>query len=409
MTLTANKIQNSQTFLAKYTLDGTCKFSGCKNEEADRRLPVARDLRNYFKDGINRFPDFEKGDLKVGVGPGTALLEIGVALGLAIKTPSAATVVNALTSGAEFVETVIGGTNILETPDERTARLEMELESDPNKKEILELKLEDLKSKKGSELWTLKGKGSEQKAEMIISAVQFGAGVIGGIQSLLSIGSRFIRGDQPEEKSLSILDKLFFSTTSLFNGALMLFSSGEKTLLASLIENKGLEENGEKLKAVFDHGNSIRSNGRSDFRCFMEWVGMSFFTWFKDIKIGSFSVKDVFDVGISSLAMWNGSEYFRDYHKDEKTSSKTLMENIFSWKPAGKWYLNSFREKFVSPLIALTGYKPPKISVVGDEVIVESKNLEGLVSSETHLAHAIEDENPPEFSLRNATRRVAIR
>ncbi len=142
---------------------------------------------------------------------------------------------------------------------------------------------------------------------------------------------------------------------------------------------------GKKTQAVFEHGNSIRSNGRSDFRCFMEWVGMSFFTWFKDIKVGSFSVKDVFDVGISSLAIWNGSEYFRSYSKDKKATSKTLMENIFSSQPVAKWYLNSFREKFVSPLIALTGYKPPKISAPRDEVSVEVENKE-------HLSEKSQDE-----------------
>lgn len=406
--LTANKIQNTSTFLAKYTLDGSCKFSGCKNEEANRRLPVARELRNYFEDGINKFPDVKKGDFKVGVGPGTALLEIGVALGLAFKTPSAATVVNALTSGAEFVETLIGGAHILEPQKERETRLAIDSETNIEKKEALKLELEKSKSDKGSKLWDWKNKGSEQKAEMAISGVQFGAGVAGGLQSLFSIGGRLISGNQPEEKSLSILDKLFFSTASLFNGALMLFASGEKTLIASLIENKGLEENGEKLKAVFEHGNSIRSNGTSDFRCFMEWVGMSFFTWFKDIKVGSFSVKDVFDVGISSLAIWNGSEYFRKYDKDEKTSSKTLMGNIFSWQPAAKWYLNSFREKFVTPLIALTGYNAPKISVIGDEVVVESQKIEHQKSGETHSGFGLEDVIAPAFSQPPVGKRVAV-
>lgn len=405
--LTANKIPNALIYQAKYTLDGGCKFSGCKKEEADKRLPIARGLRNYFEDGINKFPDVKKGELALGVGPSTALLEIGVALGLAFKTPSAATVVNALTSGAEFVETIIGGTHILETDNEKRIRLQMDSETDVEIKEELRKKLEEAKSSKGQKLWTLDGKGSEQQAEMIISGVQFGAGAIGGVQSLLSIGGRFLNGSQPEEKSLSILDKLFFSTTSLFNGALMLFSSAEKTLISSLIENRGLEENGKPLQDVFEHGNSIRSNGRSDFRCFMEWVGMSFFTWFKDIKLGSFSVKDIFDVGISSLAVWNGSEYFRDYNKDKKVTSSTLMENIFSWQPAAKWYLSSFREKFVSPLIALTGYKAPKISIQGDEVIVDVENKEYLLEKPQYeplktSPHQLPIDNSPSLSrLRN--------
>lgn len=410
MTLIASKIQNTSTYQAKYTLDGTCKFSGCKKEEADRRLPVARELRNYFEEGINRFPDIKKGDFKVGVGPGTALLEIGVALGLAFKTPSAATVVNALTSGAEFVETLIGGTHVLETDDEKKIRFQMESESDTGKQEEFRKKLEELKSNKGQELWTLKGKGSEQQAEMIISGVQLGAGVVGGVQSLLSIGSRFIRGEQLEGKSLSILDKLFFSTASLVNGALMLFSSGEKTLISSLIENRGLEENGEKLQDIFNHGNSIRSNGRSDFRCFMEWIGMSFFTWFKDIKLGNFSVKDIFDVGISSKAIWDGSEYFRDYGKDEITGSKTLMENIFSWNPVMKWYLNSFRERFVSPLISLTGYKSPKISIHGDEVHVEVQNTEqhGILPKQEELSYSAQDPSHSGFSDLPRSRNLAV-
>ena len=70
------------------------------------------------------------------------------------------------------------------------------------------------------------------------------------------------------------------------------------------------------------------------------------------------------------------------------------MENIFSWQPAMKWYLNSFREKFVSPLIALTGYKPPKISIQGEEVVVVVENNSQAKSIET-----AESLSPPVESL----------
>lgn len=396
MTLTAEKIVKPVTYQAKYHLNGESKFSGCKYKEAEKRLPVARELRNYFEEGINKFPG--KGNLSIGVGPGTALLEIAVALGLAVRSPSAATVVNAITSGGELVETIIGGTHILETERERDVRLQIESEADLSRKEELKKKLEEYKSDSGKNLWDWNGKGTEQRAEMVISSVQLGAGVAGGLQTILGLVSKLIKGENAEEKSLSILDKLFFSSTSLLNGALMLFASGEKTLLASLIENRGLEDGNKKIHEAFEHGNSIRSNGRSDFRCFMEWVGMSFFTWFKDIKLGSVSVKDVFDIGISSLAVWNGSEYFRNFGKEEKTSSKTLMENIFSYKSIMSWYLSSFREKFVSPLIALTGYKPPEITTIGDEVSVKVfGSEESLVSSEPVLPQ----ENPPALKLAN--------
>jgi hypothetical protein len=393
--MTAAITQTNRKIQATYSLCGEALIPSDTNktDEAKRRTPFARVIRSYFKDGINKLPSKE--GFGFGVGPGTAILELFGAGALAWKSFSAATAVNLLTSGAELFETIIGGTNILEDKDEAKARIELEAEKnsiikDPDKQEELELKLEELKNREGKNAWTRAEKGSEQKAEMYISGVQLSAGIAGGIQTLFSLGSK-ISGNEKEESEIPLFDKIWLSAASLVNAGLMLFASGEKTLISTLIENRGLEQDGKKLQPVFGHGNSIRLNAESDFRCFLEWTGMAFFTWFKNLSFKNFSVKDAFDIGISTKAILKGSEYFRKFGKEEKVESgKNLMGNVFGWDFGKQLYLGTeskpgIREKYIAPFLELTGSKPPKVYIRGGEVVceVESENINARTENES--------------------------
>jgi len=394
--MTAAITQTNRKIQATYSLTGEALIpSGSnKSNEAKRRAPHARAIQSYFKHGINKLPD--KKSFGFGVGPGTAILELLGAGALAFKSFSAATAVNLLTSGAELFETIIGGTNILEDKDEAKVRLELEAErnsmtKNPEKQEELELKLERFKNRDGISAWNSKEKGSEQKAEMYISGVQLGAGVAGSIQTLFSLGSKF-SGNENEQSEISLFDKIWLSAASLVNAGLMLFSSGEKSLISNLMENRGLEnENGKKLQPIFDHGNSIRKNAESDFRCFLEWTGMVFFTWFKNFSFKNISIKDIFDLGISAKATWEGSEYFRNFGKEDKTGSgKNLMGNVFGWNFGKQLYLGTeskpgIREKYIAPFLELTGSKPPKVYIRGGEVVceVESESMNARTENES--------------------------
>ncbi len=393
-------IQNNR-IQARYTLDGRIVQHSANFTD---RVSLAQTIKNnYFENEINRFPD--KNKWSFGIGPSTAALEIGIAGALAWKTPSAATMVNALTSGAEFIETLIGGTHIIEDRKERELRLEVENCQEPEKKRALEKTLNEKKNEKGRNLWDFFGKGSEQKAEMVISTLQLLSGLIGGIQTAFSLFKKFITGEHTEEKQTSLFDKIWLSGASLLNAGLMLFASGEKNLIASLVENRGLEEN----DPIFEQGGSIRVNARSDFRCFLEWTGMTFFTWFKDLSFKGISVKDIFDIVISSKATWEGSEYYRHYNLEEtEKPAKNLMENIFGWSIGKLTYLGTesvsgLRKSLVIPVLELFGCNPPEIYIDGNEVVCEVEaetNADEL--SEKSLTEINPWENPVEIPLLKA-------
>lgn len=195
----------------------------------------------------------------------------------------------------------------------------------------------------------------------------------------------------------------------------MLFASGEKTLISSLMENRGLEdESGKKLDPMFEQGTSIRKNAESDFRCFLEWTGMAFFTWFKNLSFKNISIKDVFDIGISLKATWEGSEYFRKYGQEDRTESgKSLMGNVLGLD-LGKLYLGTeskpgIRERAIVPFLEMTGANPPRIFTRGEEVICEVEVPNASSNNVQETEHSIaQDPSPPATGIVRTGRKPLV-
>lgn len=314
-----------------YNKNGNEKFDkGTEKNIEDPKLHAGLTDKYYSKE-LNKF---------LGVSEIIALFQAVSGGALWWCSPSPATAINEITTLGDLAQVYISRTNVFGSPNDENTRIR----------------------RSGATAW-----------------LQLLAG-FGGIASSISDA---VLKETKETKEMSFVQKIGLSLSSFFSAVFMLFGSGEKSILATMTQKN------PNSKA----SSTIRMDGNSDTRSFIEELGMCFVPWFSNFKL----FKKSLDYSMIYFALRDGIKHFihngvsmvlnnNIVQLDEKL--KKILKAVFliskdkenngtiTWPFGKKWFLgteektNGFRSKYLIPILKAFGCNPPVCYLDKDNNIV---------------------------------------
>lgn len=186
-----------------------------------------------------------------------------------------------------------------------------------------------------------------KKSENLIQVVVGAGGAIGFGKFLYDIG-RYFTGNESEQTELTVAEKSVYTLGSLANAFFMFCNSAEK----QLIEVLGKNDIGDEER------DGVGADGRSDFRCFIEWASMIPYMWFKSFKPLKFLADGALPLMslVDTVGHFTKVDYLKDFLAPNMLSSRIFFGS--DKKPGG------IRERVITPLLrSVYGLNSPKVYI----------------------------------------------